>query len=69
MDYIVVWKPEYTDKVTVSIVKYQSEMTLGDIMTLAHEYEGLVVEKDDNLALVGYELYSVIRGGDVNVMW
>jgi hypothetical protein len=37
MDYIVVWKPEYTDKVTVSIVKYQSEMTLGDIMTLAHE--------------------------------
>jgi ferredoxin-fold anticodon binding domain-containing protein len=61
MDYTVTWKPECTNKVFVSTVKYQKDMTLGEIMALAHEYEGLEVEEDEYLSLAGYELYSITR--------
>jgi len=59
--YIVVWKPEYTDKVTVSFVKYGEGMLIGDIMVLAHEYEGLEFGE--------YELYIIIKATDPEVVW
>jgi hypothetical protein len=41
MDYIVVWKPDYTEEVTVSLVTGTEGMLIGELMDLAHEYEGL----------------------------
>ena len=63
MTYIVVWKPEYTDKVTVTFVKYEEGMPVGEIMTLAHEAEGL--SADDT----GYGLYEILKATDPEVVW
>jgi hypothetical protein len=61
MDYIVVWKPEYTEEVTVSLVTGTEGMLIGELMDLAHEYEGLGFGK--------YELYNIIKTTDADVVW
>ena len=63
MKYIVVWKPEYTGKVTVTFVNYEEGMLVDDIMTLAHEAEGL--SADDT----GYGLCEIIKATGPEVLW
>lgn len=63
IQYIVVWQPEYTGNLTVSFVNYEEGMLVGDIMALAHEYEGLSVED------TAYGLYSIIKTNNPEVVW
>ena len=60
MKYIVVWKPEYTRAVAVSIVEGAEGILIGELMDLAHEYEGIGFDK--------YDIYNIIKATDVDVV-
>lgn len=59
--YVVIWKPEYTNDLTVSIVDYKENSCVSDIMILAHEYEGL--------EFGGYNLHNIIKTTNPEVVW